>query len=181
MKTKIIDNCFSEEELNAIIHGLFNRNWFFIDDYSKKNYKKSYYKTKTLAVTKENYIEFDHFDYFFIEKLNNILGTRLNPQKMRILINCFKYGDKPTYHTDNRIGAPTFLFFVNPEWMWWWGSCLKIKNKFYTQSIKPKPGRLVIFDGSKKHCGVPPNLLYRGCGRFSFVIQYQQSLDFFLN
>lgn len=174
---KIIDNCFSDNELYAIIHCLFDKPWFFIDD-SNKEYHKSLYITKTIAVSKENFTEFGNLDYFFIEKLNHILNQRLDPQKMRILVNCFKYGDNPKFHTDNRVGAPTFLFFINPEWKWWWGSSLRIKNKFFTKKVRPKPGRLVIFDGSKEHCGSPPNCFYRGCGRFSFVIQYQEKIKF---
>ena len=167
---KIYDNFLDREELLAVSNALMKRSWWFIDDYIEN--EQDFHNNRTLGATKNNLNDFDSCDYFFINKLNSKLNIKLDLRYIRILMNCFKYGDTPTPHTDNLVGGPTFLFFTNPTWKWWWSSGIKIENKF----VRAKPGRLVIFNGSKVHNAKPPNFLYKGPGRFSYAIQYQTVL-----
>ena len=176
---KIVENFLSEEELYYCVYSLMEQDWHFIDDFpfDEQPPRSELYKKKSLGVSKDNPQQFQPIDYWFIDKVSSLLNMQLDPRRMRILINCFRSGDSPAFHQDSDFkGRPTFILFVNPEWKWWWGSPLTIKNGWKEKKIRPKPGRLVIFDGNKWHKGSPPSIFYRGPGRFSFVIQYQDKL-----
>lgn len=167
---KIYDNFLNQDELIKVSNALVKRPWWFIVDQTDTN--QNFYSKRTLGAPKTDPNDFDSCDYFFINKLNSKLNIKLDLRYIGIVINCFKYGDTPSPHVDNGVGGPTFLFFTNPIWKWWWGSGVQIGNKF----VRAKPGRLVIFDGSKHHIAKPPNFLYKGPGRFSYAIQYQTVL-----
>lgn len=171
---KVYDDFLDNRELVMLSDALVRRHWFFIDDY--KDTSQRFNENRTLGVVKENPNDFDDFDFFLISKIKEKLGFNLNLKDIRILMNCFKVGDVPTLHTDNLNNSPTFLFFLNPKWKWWWGSGLLVCEKNKKRFVKVKPGRLVIFDGSSKHKAIPPNFLYKGIGRFSYAIQYQQHI-----
>lgn len=169
----IMDNTFTQSELKWYINNLVKRHWFFLGDNPDD---QTIDETRSLGITKNVEPDFDELDYFLIDRLNKVLSYNFDPAKMRIIKNCFRFGDIPEWHTDSDYKqTPSFLFFMNHEWKWWWGSGLLIQEKFRKRKVRPKPGRLLVFDGSKRHKAIPPNLLYRGCGRFSVVIQYQES------
>lgn len=71
------------------------------------------------------------------------------------------YGDMLFTHTDSRPGERglTALWYVAPVWdVEWGGETLFFDSKMDAEAVvSPKPGRLVIFDGSIAHVGRPPN------------------------
>jgi SM-20-related protein len=79
----------------------------------------------------------------------------------RCYCNYAAYGDMLFTHTDCAPGAGhlTALWFIAPEWNVEWGG----ETLFFDSStdaqvvVSPRPGRLVLFDGSILHVGRPPN------------------------
>lgn len=79
----------------------------------------------------------------------------------RCYCNHAAYGDMLFTHTDARPGRKglTALWYIAPEWHAEWGG----ETLFYDSSmdavavVTPRPGRLVVFDGSITHAGRPPN------------------------
>lgn len=79
----------------------------------------------------------------------------------RSYCNHAAYGDMLFIHTDTQPGEQglTALWYIAPEWNVEWGG----ETLFYNSQqdavavVTPKPGRLVVFDGSIAHVGRPPN------------------------
>lgn len=79
----------------------------------------------------------------------------------RCYCNHAAYGDVLFTHTDAQPGSKglTALWYIAPEWNVEWGG----ETLFYNSDqdaeavVTPRPGRLVIFDGSILHAGRPPN------------------------
>jgi hypothetical protein len=79
----------------------------------------------------------------------------------RCYCNHAAYGDMLFTHTDVQPGQKglTALWYIAPEWNVEWGG----ETLFYNSdmdaevAVSPRPGRLVIFDGSIAHVGRPPN------------------------
>lgn len=79
----------------------------------------------------------------------------------RCYCNHAAYGDMLFTHTDALPGQKglTALWYIAPEWNVEWGG----ETLFYDSGmdavavVAPKPGRLVVFDGSITHTGRPPN------------------------
>ena len=79
----------------------------------------------------------------------------------RCYCNHAAYGDMLFTHTDAQPGSRglTALWFIAPEWNVEWGG----ETLFFDSSldarvaVSPRPGRLVVFDGSLIHVGRPPN------------------------
>ena len=92
----------------------------------------------------------------------------------RCYCNYAAYGDMLFTHTDCAPGAGelTALWFVTPEWNVEWGG----ETVFYDATmdaqvvVSPRPGRLVVFDGSLLHVGRPPN---RICFAPRFTLAYK--------
>ncbi len=79
----------------------------------------------------------------------------------RCYCNHAAYGDMLFTHTDAQPGSRemTALWFIAPEWnVEWGGETLFFDSSMDAQiAVSPRPGRLVIFDGSLTHVGRPPN------------------------
>lgn len=96
----------------------------------------------------------------------------------RCYCNYAAYGDMLFTHTDCAPGAGelTALWFIAPEWnVEWGGETLFFDSSMDAQvAVSPRPGRLVLFDGSLTHAGRPPN---RICFVPRFTLAYKlQSL-----
>ena len=94
-------------------------------------------------------------------------GTRY--RDYRAYCNFATYGDVLLTHTDAQPGAHemTALWFMCREWNLEWGGETLLFNaqQDAEQVISPRPGRLVLFDGSILHAGRPPQ-------RICFVPRY---------
>ncbi|MGH8279855.1 MAG: 2OG-Fe(II) oxygenase [Gammaproteobacteria bacterium] len=79
----------------------------------------------------------------------------------RSYCNHASFGDMLFTHTDCAPGSDqlTALWFIAPEWnAEWGGETLFFNSQMDAEVVvSPKPGRLVIFDGSITHAGRPPN------------------------
>jgi SM-20-related protein len=95
----------------------------------------------------------------------------------RAYTNFASYGDVLMIHTDCVPGADEFtaLWYLANDWDADWGG----ETVFYDDDrdarfiVSPRPGRLVIFDGSIPHAGRPPA---RQCttARYSFAIKLER-------
>jgi SM-20-related protein len=92
----------------------------------------------------------------------------------RCYCNYASYGDMLFTHTDCPPGAGelTALWFIAPEWnVEWGGETLFFDSSMDAQvAVSPRPGRLVVFDGSLPHVGRPPN---RICFASRFTLAYK--------
>jgi len=79
----------------------------------------------------------------------------------RCYCNHAAYGDMLFTHTDAQPDTRglTALWFIAPEWnVEWGGETLFFDAGMDAQiAVSPRPGRLVVFDGSLTHVGRPPN------------------------
>jgi hypothetical protein len=82
-------------------------------------------------------------------------------QIYRCYCNYAAYGDMLFTHRDCAPGARevTALWFIAPEWnVEWGGETVFFDSGMDAQvAVSPRPGRLVMFDGSLTHVGRPPN------------------------
>lgn len=100
--------------------------------------------------------------------------TSKNFRAYRAYCNLASYGDMLFTHTDCMPGSPelTVLIYMCPKWDIEWGG----ETMFYNSeddcvyACTPKPGRVVIFDGSIKHVGRPPN---RVCYASRFTLAFK--------
>ena len=92
----------------------------------------------------------------------------------RCYCNHASYGDVLFTHTDCEPQARdlTALWYVAPQWDVEWGG----ETLFYNRqadaevAVTPRPGRLVIFDGTIQHAGRPPN---RNCYAPRYTLAYK--------
>lgn len=92
----------------------------------------------------------------------------------RCYCNHAAFGDMLFTHVDALPGEKglTALWYIAPEWDVEWGG----ETVFYNSQkdaeavVTPKPGRLVVFDGSILHVGRPPN---RICYAPRFTLAYK--------
>jgi len=93
----------------------------------------------------------------------------------RCYCNHAAYGDMLFTHTDCLPGEQhlTTLWYVAPEWNVEWGGETVFFNSRHDAEavVSPRPGRLVVFDGSLTHVGRPPN-------RVCYVPRYTLALKF---
>ena len=87
----------------------------------------------------------------------------------RSFSNCFRRGDRTTYHRDP--GTTTYIFYVNPVWKKHWGGATRFKKTFGYKDITPKPGRLIVYPASILHRGLAPSIFMPAniAGRFSIA------------
>ena len=95
----------------------------------------------------------------------------------RAYTNYASHGDVLMIHTDSQPGADeyTALWYLANDWDADWGG----ETVFYDDDrdarfiVSPRPGRLVVFDGSIPHAGRPPA---RHCtsARYSFAIKLER-------
>lgn len=94
----------------------------------------------------------------------------------RTYTNYSSYGDMLFTHTDCLPGANeiTALWFIATAWNVEWGG----ETLFFNQQqdaefvVSPKPGRLVVFDGSITHCGRPPSRICHEA-RYTFAMKLE--------
>lgn len=99
-------------------------------------------------------------------------------QAYRAYTNLAVYGDLLISHTDCLPGnlELTALWYLNAQWDPEWGG----ETLFFSDDgdarfvVSPRPGRLVVFDGTIRHVGRPPN---RNChaSRYTFAIKLERS------
>lgn len=79
----------------------------------------------------------------------------------RCYCNYASHGDMLFTHTDSLPGQKglTALWYIAPEWNVEWGgeTIFYDTNRDAAAVVSPRPGRLVVFDGSIIHAGRPPN------------------------
>lgn len=95
----------------------------------------------------------------------------------RAYTNVASFGDMLFTHTDclPQMGDLTALWYICDEWDIEWGG----ETVFYDQqgeiaaSVRPRPGRLAMFDGSILHAGRPPSrICYKP--RYTFAIKFER-------
>lgn len=95
----------------------------------------------------------------------------------RAYTNVASYGDMLFTHTDclPGMGDLTALWYICDEWDIEWGG----ETVFYDQhgelvaAARPRPGRLVVFDGAILHAGRPPSrICYKP--RYTFAIKFER-------
>lgn len=95
----------------------------------------------------------------------------------RAYTNVATYGDMLFTHTDCLPDQHelTALWYLCEHWDIEWGG----ETVFYDASdevacaVRPKPGRLVVFDGAIKHTGRPPNRICYA-PRYTFAIKFER-------
>lgn len=95
----------------------------------------------------------------------------------RAYTNFASYGDMLFTHTDCKPeeGDLTALWYLCDRWDVEWGG----ETVFYDAqdeiacAIRPRPGRLIIFDGAIKHAGRPPNRICYA-PRYTFAIKFER-------
>lgn len=95
----------------------------------------------------------------------------------RAYTNFASYGDMLFTHTDCKPEERdlTALWYLCDRWDVEWGG----ETVFYDAhdeiacAVRPRPGRLVIFDGAIKHAGRPPNRICYA-PRYTFAIKFER-------
>ncbi len=94
----------------------------------------------------------------------------------RAYCNFASYGDMLFTHTDAMPGSKelTALWFMAKEWNLEWGGETLFFNKDEDAEFvaSPRPGRLILFDGSISHVGRPPNRICFA-PRFTFAFKLE--------
>jgi len=92
----------------------------------------------------------------------------------RCYCNHSSFGDMLFTHTDSQPGTREFtaLWYIAPEWDVEWGgeTLLFNKERDAEVAVSPRPGRLLIFDGSILHAGRPPS---RTCFAPRYTLAYK--------
>lgn len=82
----------------------------------------------------------------------------------RIYTNAMQFGDVAHIHRDGNHEGVTALLYANEHWE----PSLSGETMFFAEdeaarhAVLPKPGRLLLFVASIKHCGRPPSRLFWG-------------------
>lgn len=161
MNIKVIDNVLSHDVLCDFEKVLAKRPWFL----GRDGERSSHFSLGLARARKY----FGQEEVYFLSRLEEH-GVDVS-SIARCYYNCFRKGDRPSYHKD--FGRFTYMFYLNQEWNQLWGAPTKFKKtKFsFSRSIFPVPGRLVIFDSTLWHKGTAPNILMpnRIAGRMSIA------------
>lgn len=111
-----------------------------------------------------------------LEAVASIAPAGVVFEPYRAYTNVATYGDMLFSHVDCLPGQVelTALWYLCGEWDVEWGG----ETMFFDAQdevaavVRPRPGRLVIFDGAIRHVGRPPNrICYRP--RYTFAIKLQ--------
>ncbi len=164
---KVIDDFLSEHELKVLYESLKlpQTDWYIGKDNSSSKLKNNSFVKAVNPNVVYNYQIL--YDIFCKIKNENILNTNILHQ---VYFNCVKPGDKFDYHVDQ--DGTSVLIYCNPVWKFWWGSGTQFKK--FRKIVRPKPGRLIAFDGKIEHRCVAPNLLMQDFGRLSVVFQFEK-------
>ena len=110
--------------------------------------------------------------------VESFAGRKATYVPYRAYTNVASYGDMLFTHTDCLLDQHdlTALWYVCDRWDIEWGG----ETLFFDAAqeiacaVRPKPGRLVIFDGNITHVGRPPNrICYQP--RYTLAIKFQRS------
>ena len=91
----------------------------------------------------------------------------------RIYTNAMSFGDVAHIHRDGNHESVTALLYPNEKWQ----PSFSGETMFFSEdesarhAVLPRPGRLLLFVGSIKHCGRPPSRLFWG-QRFTLAIKF---------
>ena len=152
---KIIDNCISKNNQNDIKKTMFglqrNFPWYFAQDVSFNEGKQQRPALFHDFVLKKYNVNSDFFDMVKpIVKDKNVIQARSIlqlPLNKKLLNKSF---DTP--HVDSKEPHLVYLYYVVDSD----GQTLFLKNKKVIKKIKPKQGRLVIFNGNIYHTAEQP-------------------------
>lgn len=104
-------------------------------------------------------------------------GSGSSYRPYRAYTNVATFGDMLFTHTDCLPDQRdlTALWYLCEEWDIEWGG----ETVFFDQhdeiaaAVRPRPGRLVVFDGAIKHAGRPPNRICYA-PRYTFAIKFER-------
>jgi len=152
---KVVENCISKSNQNNIIETMFglqrNFPWYFAQDVSYDEGKQQRPALFHNFVLKKYTINSDFFDMVKpIVKDKNVIQARSIlqlPLNKKLLNKSF---DTP--HVDSEEPHLVYLYYVVDSD----GQTLFLKNKKVIKKIKPKQGRLVIFNGNIYHTAEQP-------------------------
>ena len=152
---KVVENCISKSNQNNIIETMFglqrNFPWYFAQDVSYDEGKQQRPALFHDFVLKKYNINSDFFDMIKpIIKHKNVIQARSIlqlPLNKKLLDKNF---DTP--HVDSEEPHLVYLYYVVDSD----GQTLFLKNKKVIKKIKPKQGRLVIFNGNIYHTAEQP-------------------------
>lgn len=172
----------------VIVDGLFTRNELqtmdgFMAGFDEwgLGYDMGDYGASTATLCKS--VKWDMFKgkYKILNDIDTLMRERLPelgievPYFHRCLMNNFKVGDGPLFHKDSprNDGSRTFMVYPNMAWELNWGGTTMFADDDdnVIAAANPKPGRIVIFPGHLNHCGVSPNKVHQGYGRYSMAFQ----------
>jgi hypothetical protein len=152
---KVVENCISKSNQNDIKKTMFglqrNFPWYFAQDVSYDEGKQQRPALFHDFVLKKYNINSDFFDMVKpIVKDKNVIQARAIlqlPLNKKLLNKSF---DTP--HIDSKEPHLVYLYYVVDSD----GQTLFLKNKKVIKKIKPKQGRLVIFNGNIYHTAEQP-------------------------
>lgn len=163
----VVDNFWSDYDIKMLYQSLKSpqTDWYIGKDNSGSKLKNnSFVKSINFHTLQQN----DFLFYIFTRiKEANIENTDVLHQ---VYFNCVKPGDKFDYHKDQN--GTSVLIYCNPVWKFWWGSGTQFKKP--KMIVRPKPGRMILFNGETEHRCVSPNLLMQDFGRLSVVFQFKK-------
>lgn len=164
---EVVDDFWSDYEIRLLYEGLKSQetDWYVGKDVSSSKKKNnSFVKSMDLHLIKQNHLL---YSMFLKIKKEDIIDTDFLHQ---VYFNCVKPGDKFDYHKD--ADGTSILIYCNPVWKFWWGSGTQFKKP--KMIVRPKPGRMILFNGQTEHRCVAPNLLMNDFGRLSVVFQFKK-------
>ena len=152
---KVVENCISKRNQNNIIETMFglqrNFPWYFAQDVSYNEGKQQRPALFHNFVLKKYTVNSDFFNMVKpIVKDKNVIQARSIlqlPLNKKLLNKSF---DTP--HVDSEEPHLVYLYYVVDSD----GQTLFLKNKKVIKKIKPKQGRLVIFNGNIYHTAEQP-------------------------
>ncbi len=104
-------------------------------------------------------------------------GPGLGYRPYRAYTNVASYGDMLFTHTDclPEQHDLTALWYVCEEWDVEWGgeTVFYDANDEIACAVRPRPGRLVVFDGAIKHAGRPPSRICYA-PRYTLAIKFER-------
>jgi SM-20-related protein len=104
-------------------------------------------------------------------------GADYGYRPYRAYTNVASYGDMLFTHTDclPEQRDLTALWYLCEQWEIEWGgeTVFFDGNDEIACAVRPRPGRLVIFDGAIKHVGRPPNRICYA-PRYTFAIKFER-------
>lgn len=152
----VLDDLFDGSFIRIMYH-FFNRLRFGLSDYDSEETKSVLHWKHEFDLTEPPVMPLlqEFIKRICQTSMDSYPSSELHLERMHC--NMHLYGDVQHAHTDLVPGVTT-LYFANPEWKTeWMGEtvfCGDDGEPLY--AILPKPGRLVIFDGSIVHrAGVP--------------------------